>query len=45
MAHYEISTIQIAPGKTDAQGHSYTVVDIPLYAISALPAEMAGYMG
>lgn len=41
VAGHEISTVHIAPGKTDPLGHSFTLVDIPLYAIAAAPSEMA----
>ena len=41
MSRYSVSEVQIAPGKTDPQGHRYTLLDIPLYAISALPQEIS----
>ena len=41
MSRYSVSEVQIAPGKTDPQGHQYTLLDIPLYAIAALPQEIS----
>ena len=41
MSRHSVSTVQIAPGKADSQGHQYTLLDIPLYALAALPQEMA----
>lgn len=40
MSRHAVSSVQISPGKTDPQGHQYTLLDIPLYAIAALPEEM-----
>jgi hypothetical protein len=39
MTPHQVSTVHIAPGKTDPQGHTYTVVDVPLYAVASAPAE------
>lgn len=39
MHPHAVSTVHIAPGKTDPDGHSYTLLDIPLYALAALPEE------
>ncbi|MBR5894036.1 MAG: DUF4143 domain-containing protein [Akkermansia sp.] len=39
MSSHQVSTVHIAPGKADPQGHTYTVVDIPLYAVASAPAE------
>lgn len=41
MSPHAVSTVRISPGKTDPLGHQYTLLDIPLYAIAALPDEMA----
>ena len=36
LSHHDINTVHIAHDE-----HSYTVVDVPLYAVSAVPDEMA----
>lgn len=41
MSFRETSEIKIAPGKFSSEGHTYTILDMPLYAICALPEEVA----
>ncbi len=45
MARYEVSSVTLPAGKDFAQGHTFTVVDIPLYAIAALPDEVKSLRG
>jgi hypothetical protein len=45
MSLHNVSTIHIAPGKNDSQGFSYTVVDVPLYAVASAPAELREVLG